>query len=97
LPPQPIKARGYPIAVLAKAAGVPLEWKADADLAADKAAGVLPFGQWPYVHTADGLGIGQSGAIMRYFSKKGGFEGANDAEYVLGESASRNDLLCGSD
>jgi hypothetical protein len=34
---------------------------------------------------------------MRYFSKKGGFEGANDAEYVLGESASRNDLLCGSD
>lgn len=80
----PIKARGYPNAVIAKAAGVALEWKGDADLAADKEAGVLPFGQWPYVK-ADGLNIGQSGAIMRYFSRKGGLDGASDAEYALGE------------
>lgn len=74
----------FPIAVIAKAAGCDVTWKTDSDLAAQKESGELAFGQWPMVEY-DGMKIAQSGAIMRFFAKKGNLNGTTDAEYVLSE------------
>jgi glutathione S-transferase len=80
----PIKARGYPIMVLAKQAGMDITQKGDFDLAAMKASGELTFGQVPYLVHGD-VKICQSGAIMRYICKVGGLEADTAADFARSE------------
>lgn len=90
-----IKARGYPVAVIASAAGLPLEWPleeesiSNARFAAQQASGVLAFSQWPAVEI-EGRWLVQSGAIMRFFARRGGLDGgADESARILCET-----LLC---
>ena len=53
-----------------------------------QAAGILPFGQLPYMEHGS-IKIAQSGAIQRYIAKLGGLNGKDDAEYAKSEM-----LLC---
>jgi glutathione S-transferase len=89
-----MKARGYPIAVIAKASGVELNWPIESEEVCDRrleehqAAGILTFNQWPMLELG-GKRIVQSGAIMRLLARRGGLSGDDEDEFVLSET-----LMC---
>ena len=86
-----VRACGYPVAVIAAAAGCHLEFPLGdktAEFAAQQRAGVLTFGQWPAVEF-EGRWLVQSGAIMRFFARRGGLDGGTDvyhSELLMSEA-----------
>jgi len=91
-----MKARGYGIAVIAKAAGCELDWPRESEDACDarlvehQAARILPFNQWPMVELEGGKRIVQSGAIMRFYARRGKIDGGDSEDaYILNEQ-----LMC---
>ena len=49
-----------------------------------KASGNLAFGQLPYLEDGD-IKVTQSGAVLRYISRKANLSGETDADYAMSE------------
>jgi len=79
-----IKARSFAACVVAKAGGIELELDTNPDLGSLKASGALPFGQVPFLVDGE-VSLAQSCAIIRYLARKGGLQGASDAEFARSE------------
>jgi len=77
-----IKGRNYELIVVAQAGGLDLTLKSDFVLS--QIRDTLPFGQVPYLIDGE-VKLAQSQAILRYLAKKGGIQGATDAEFANSE------------
>lgn len=81
-----VKSRGWPAAILAREAKYDLVWDSDTANAWPKTKGEAPFGQLPYIKTADGKYYAQSGALYRIIARKGGIDGyGNDHDFALNQ------------
>jgi glutathione S-transferase len=79
-----VKARGWPVAVLAKYAKVPLEWDSATANTWPATKDKAPFGQLPVLED-NGRSYAQSGALYRIIARRGGLEGGNDHEFALNQ------------
>ena len=68
--------------MVAQAGGLDLTLKSDFVLSEIRDS--LPFGQVPYLVDGE-LKLAQSQAILRYLARKGGIQGATDAEFAKSE------------
>jgi len=77
-----LKARGWPVAVLARAGGFTLKWDDQTANAWPASKDKAPFGQLPLLEY-EGKTYAQSGALYRFVARKCNLEGANDHEFAL--------------
>lgn len=78
-----IRARNWPILMIAHWGGVQLTWKKDTG--ADYYKEHSPFGQLPLLTGPDGFALGQSMAIARFVARKANLLGDNDADFAKSE------------
>ena len=82
----PIKAKNcYATLAIANAGGMKIVLDGDGDSYLVSHESSLPFGQVPYFEHSSGVNFAQSGAILRFVSRKVGLQGDSDADYAKSE------------